>query len=147
MQYIKNAEEEVSVVKKDYVLTGVVDLIFERNEQFEILDLKTSRRPDNADYMEIYERQLCIYAHALEQRAGKMPQKLLLYWTEEPRKEDALMVFPCLPERVDEVVAGFDNIIEQINAKKFNVISVPEARVCKKCDIQSFCIRDGLIQL
>lgn len=148
MQYITKAEEQVSVVKNDYVLTGVVDLVLEPNEGLEILDLKTFRRPEpHSHYMEIYERQLCMYAHALEQREGKMPQRLLLYWTEEPRKEDALMVFPCHPERVNEVVAGFDDIINGIKAKNFYVVTVPEAHVCKKCDIRNLCIREGLLQL
>jgi DNA helicase II / ATP-dependent DNA helicase PcrA len=144
MQYIIKAEEHVSVVKNDYVLTGVVDLVLERNEGLEILDLKTSRRPE-PNYLEIYERQLCLYAHALEQRDGKMPERLLLYWTEEPRKEDALMIFPYHPERVKEVVAGFDNVVDHIKAKQFNVVVVPEAPVCMKCDVRNLCIREGLI--
>jgi DNA helicase-2/ATP-dependent DNA helicase PcrA len=97
--------------------------------------------------LSLFDRTLSIYAHALEQREGKMPQRLLLYWTEEPRKEKALMVFPCQPERVNEVVAGFDDVINDIKAKKFNVVTVPEAHVCKKCDIRNICIREGLIQL
>jgi CRISPR/Cas system-associated exonuclease Cas4 (RecB family) len=64
-----------------------------------------------------------------------------------PYKEDALMVFPCHPERVNEVVAGFDNIIDYIEAKKFSVVTVPEAHICKKCDIRNLCIRQGLIVL
>ena len=147
MQYITKAEEQVSVVKDDYVLSGMVDLVLEREETLEILDFKTSRRPGpDSNYLEIYERQLCMYAYALEQRDGNMPKRLLLYWTEEPHKEDALMVFPCYYERVQEVVAGFDNVVNRIKAKKFNVITVPEAHVCKKCDIRNLCIREGLIE-
>ena len=88
-----------------------------------------------------------MYAHALEQRDGKMPERLLLYWTEKPNKEDALMVFPCHPERVQEVVAGFDNVVDCIKEKRFNVVTVPEAHICKKCDIRNLCIRQGLIEL
>jgi len=135
----------VSVVKNDYVLTGVVDLVLERNGGLEILDLKTSRRPE-PDYLEICERQLCLYAHALEQRDGKVPERLLLYWTQEPHKEDALMVFPYHAERVEEVVAGFDDIVDCIKAKQFSVVVVPEAHVCKKCDVRNLCIREGLIE-
>jgi len=145
MQYITKAEEQVSVVKNDYVLTGVVDLVLERNGGLEILDLKTSRRPE-PDYLEICERQLCLYAHALEQRDGKVPERLLLYWTQEPHKEDALMVFPYHAERVEEVVAGFDDIVDCIKAKQFSVVAVPEAHVCKKCDVRNLCIREGLIE-
>lgn len=145
MQYIIKAEEQVSVVKNEYVLTGVVDLVLERNKGFEILDLKTSRRPE-PDYPEIYERQLCLYAYALEQRGGKMPERLLLYWTHESHKEDALMVFPYHAEKVKEVVAGFDEVVDHIKAKQFKVVTVPAAHVCKKCDVRNLCIREGLIK-
>ncbi len=148
MQYITKAEEQISVVKSDYVLFGVVDLVLKRNEALEILDLKTSRRPESdSNYLEIYERQLCMYAHALEQRDGKMPERLLLYWTEEAHKEDALMVFPCQAERVNEIVAGFYDTIDSIKAKNFNIVTVPEPHICKNCDIRNLCIRQGLIAL
>src|SRR5207244_11543478 len=55
MRYITKAEEQISVVKSDYVLSGVVDLVIKRNEALEILDLKTSRRPEpDLNDMEIY---------------------------------------------------------------------------------------------
>ncbi len=146
MQYITEAEEQLSVVKNGYVLSGVVDLVLERNGELEIVDLKTSGPPE-PNSLEIYERQLCLYAYAIEQRKEKVPGRLLLYWTQKPNKQEALMVFPYNSERVEQVVAGFDEVVDRINAKQFNVVTVPKACVCKKCDIRNLCIRDGLIEL
>jgi DNA helicase-2/ATP-dependent DNA helicase PcrA len=90
-----NAEESINIVQDGYVLTGKIDVLLRRNGKLEVLDFKTSRRPSNdSELLDVYERQLCMYAYALEQRDGIRPERLLLYWTGEPRKEDALMVFP-----------------------------------------------------
>jgi len=63
------------------------------------LDFKSHPRPGTDDRrLEGYYQQLCIYAHILEQRDGKRLGRLLLYWTGEPWRADALMVFPCRPE-------------------------------------------------
>ena len=95
MGYITKAEEQISIIEDDYVLTGTIDLISEPGKALEILDLKTSRRPEyNSDAMESYERQLCLYAHAVERRDNREPERLLIYWTEKPHRKDALMVIP-----------------------------------------------------
>jgi hypothetical protein len=55
---------------------------------------ETSPRPINSPkLLQTYERQLCTYAHILEKRYGKRLERLLLYWTAEARKADALMQF------------------------------------------------------
>jgi len=69
----------------------------------ELLDFKTSEKPvDSPELIRSYERQLATYAHILERRHGKRPERLFLYWTAEPNKEDALMELPYRPETVDE---------------------------------------------
>ena len=47
--------------------------------------------------------------------------RLLLYWTSEPRKEDALMVLPYDPQRVDEAGRHFDETVRRIQAQEFAV--------------------------
>ncbi|MBI3798985.1 MAG: ATP-dependent helicase [Deltaproteobacteria bacterium] len=106
MRRVIETEVDVSVEKDDYILTGKIDLLMGGDGKLELLDFKTAERPVNSpQLLAAYERQLCTYAHILEQRYGKRPDRLLLYWTAEPRKTDALMEFPYRPELVDE--AGY----------------------------------------
>ena len=96
MRRVVEAEVDVSLEKDDYILAGKVDLLLGGDGKLELLDFKTSPRPRNSPgLIAAYERQLCTYAHILERRHGRRVDRLLLYWTSEARKEDALMVLPC----------------------------------------------------
>src|SRR2546430_4331731 len=90
MQRVIETEVDVSVEKDDYILVGKVDLLMGGDGRLELLDFKTSPRPkDSPALLDSYERQLCTYAHILERRYGKRPDRLFLYWTSEPNKRDA----------------------------------------------------------
>jgi len=144
---ILETEVDVSVEKDGYILTGKVDLLMGDDGQLEVLDFKTSPKPkESLDLLASYERQLCTYAHILEQRYGKHPERLLLYWTSEASKEEALMSFPYRPERVDEAGLHFDSVVEKIMAKEFRVVKVPETNICSECDLRRYCIEEGTIQ-
>jgi DNA helicase-2/ATP-dependent DNA helicase PcrA len=148
MRRVIETEVDVSVEKDDYILTGKIDLLMSGDGKLELLDFKTSERPTSSpQLLAAYERQLCTYAHILEQRYGKRPDRLLLYWTAEPRKADALMEFPYRPELVDEAGRYFDQVVTKIRAKDFRIIAAPERKVCKECDLRSYCYREGTIKL
>jgi DNA helicase-2/ATP-dependent DNA helicase PcrA len=148
MQWVIETEVDVSVEKDDYILTGKIDLLLGGDGKLELLDFKTSERPTNSpQLLAAYERQLCTYAHILEKRYGKRPDRLLLYWTAEPRKADALMEFPYRPELVDEAGRYFDQVVAKIRAKDFHIIATPEHKVCKECDLRSYCFREETIKL
>src|SRR5439155_25514883 len=115
MQRVVETEVDVSVEKDDYILTGKVDLLMGGDGKLELLDFKTSPRPTNSPkLLQTYERQLCTYAHILEKRYGKRPERLLLYWTAEDRKAEALMQFPYKSELVDEAAKEFDTVVRKI---------------------------------
>ena len=79
--------------------------------------------------------------HAKNQRPSN------LYWTGEPRREDALMEFPYHSDMVDEAGFHFDQVVEQILNKNYDIKKVPERKVCKECDLQVYCGREGVIRL
>ncbi len=146
MQRVIKTEEKISVVKDGYILTGKFDLLMQVNGNLELLDFKASKRPNgDSEHLDSYERQLYMYAHALEQRDGIRPERLLLYWTEEARKEDALMVFPYRPKLVEKVVFQFDAVVNKIKANDFCVAVPPGREVCRACDIRTLCISENLI--
>lgn len=104
------------------VLRAMNLLLLGGDVRLELLDFKTSPRPASSpDLLAIYERQLCTYAHILEKRHGKRVERLLLYWTAEPRKQDALMELPYRPTLVEEAGKHFDTVVGKIQARDFRV--------------------------
>src|SRR5436305_7841826 len=89
LRRVVEAEVDVSLEKDRYILSGKVDLLMGDDRKLELLDFKAQRRPAPDDpRIGGYYRQLCIYAHILEQRYGKRPDRLLLYWTGEKTKDE-----------------------------------------------------------
>ncbi len=147
MQSIKEAEYNVRVEKDNYILTGTIDLLRTYHEGVEVLDFKTMPRlDDDSDWLRLYQQQLYVYAHALEKRTGKRPERLSLYWTAEERKENALMVIPYRDEAVQQASLDFDEIVSLIQQKQFEVKIPPEPTVCRGCDIRHLCMKEGVIQ-
>jgi DNA helicase-2/ATP-dependent DNA helicase PcrA len=123
-----------------------VDLLLGGDERLEILDFKTSEKPANSpDLLAAYEAQFCTYAHILESRYGKRPERFLLYWTAESRKADALIEFPYRPELVQQAAVQFDAVNVKIQARDFNVTTPPERKICKECDLRRLCAAQGVI--
>ena len=146
MNRIIETEVDVSLEKDDYILTGKVDLLLGGDGKLELLDFKTSPRPRDTPYLiAAYERQLCTYAHIVEQRRGRHVDRLLLYWTSEKQREDALMVLPYRPDRVQEAGLQFDETVGLIEVGKFSVVTPPEARICRECDLRMLCHAEGVI--
>ena len=139
-------EVDVSLEKDGYILSGKVDLLLGGDGKLELLDFKTSPRPkDSPELIAAYERQLCTYAHIMERRHGRHVDRLLLYWTSEPRKQDALMVLPYDPKRVKKAGLYFDETVRRIQAHEFAVTTPPEAAICKECDLKMLCHAEGII--
>lgn len=147
MARVIDTEVDVSVEKPDYILTGKIDLLLGGDGKLELLDFKSQVRPDRHDtYLVAYIKQLHLYAHILEQRYGKRPDRLLLYWTGEERREDALMAFPYDPSKVDAAGRHFDTVVSKISRREFAVRRAPEPKICKECDFKTYCFRQGTIK-
>lgn len=146
MRRVIQTEVDVSLEKDGYILTGKVDLLLGCDGKLELLDFKTSPRPkDSPGLIAAYERQLCTYAHILERRHGRRVDRLLLYWTSERHKDDALMVLPYDPARVEEAGRHFDDTVRCIQAREFAVSTPPEAVICQECDLRMLCHAEGVI--
>ncbi|MEM4202690.1 MAG: ATP-dependent DNA helicase [Candidatus Methanomethylicaceae archaeon] len=146
MRRIIDIEVDVSLEKENYILVGKIDLLLGNDGKLELLDFKTSPRPkDNQKFIDAYEHQLNTYAYILEQRYGERVDRLLLYWTSEPSLEDALMVLPYNPTKVEEAGRYFDAIVHRIQSKDFNIQAPPESKICTECDLRLLCHADGII--
>lgn len=141
---IVETEVDVSVEKEDYILTGKVDLLLGEDGKLKLLDFKSQPRPsEDTERLDTYYKQLCIYAHILEERYGKRPEELMLYWTGEARKEDALVVFPYRPGDVAKAGAHFDRVVAKILEEDFALTKPPEPKVCRECDLRAYCEGEG----
>lgn len=148
MARVIDTEVDVSLEKEHYILRGRVDLLLGEDNKLEILDFKSQPRPrEDERRLEHYHQQLLVYAHILEQRYGRHPERLTLYWTGEAQRRDALMVFPYEPEKVDAAGAYFDRVVAQILARDFTVRQRPERKVCAECDFRTYCERQGTLKL
>ena len=145
MRRVIQTEVDVSLEKDSYILVGKVDLLMGNDNKLELLDFKTSERSTDPALLATYEDQLCTYAHVLERRHGKHPERLLLYWTAETNKADALMEIPYRPEKVEAAGRRFDRVVAGIRAQNFSITRTPETKVCKECDLKALCNAERII--
>lgn len=145
---VRETEVDVSLEKDDYILHGAIDLVLGETGTLEVLDFKAQTRPadEDAEIVRSYYKQLCIYAHILEQRKGITPSKLHIYWTGEMDKDRALMSFDYRQEDVEEAANHFDDVVRDIRAERFSVVKVPDQKVCNECDFKSYCESVGTLQ-
>jgi DNA helicase-2/ATP-dependent DNA helicase PcrA len=146
--HVIEAEVDVTLEEDEFVLNGSIDLVRSADGELEILDFKSSKRPDppsKSDHLEAYYQQLCVYAHVYSTRTGVIPKRLVLYWTGESDKAKARMVFDYKPEDVAEAAHHFREVVGKIQSLDFEVVEPPDAKTCAECDFRSFCVSDGTI--
>ena len=145
MRRVIETEVDVSVEKDGYMLAGNIDLLMGEDGKLEILDFKSSQRPGQprADCgVRAPALHLCPYPGTTLRQAA---ERLLLYWTAEPCKQDALVVLSYDQKRVEEAGLHFDETVRRIQAREFAVTTPPEAAICKECDLRMLCHADGVI--
>ncbi len=142
---IKEAEVDVSLVKKEYILKGTIDLIEAENGKVDIVDFKSGDKPDVNSLdpnihrtLDQYRRQLEVYAHILEQK-GYAINCLRLYY---PKEENGN---PCISYKFDhtkvsDTIESFDNIVSRIERKDFSMNPrLCNQQQCAECDMRHFC--------
>ena len=139
---VRDAEVDVSLVKPDYILDGKIDLIRGEGDTVEILDFKSEPKPDLSDRedrrrVDLYHRQLNIYAYLVEQRTGKKVSRLNLYYTSVKDGSPAI-TFPYEKASIDETVQEFDDTVHRIMNKDFRRCA-DNPRVCSNCDFRFYC--------
>ena len=139
---IKQAEVDVSLVKPDYIIEGKIDLIRGAGDTVEIVDFKSTQKPDVNDptareKLELYRRQLHIYAHLVEERTGQKVSKMNLYYTGENSSVPTIS-YPYSPTAIQGTLAAFDDTVRRIMRKDFHK-GAADGKTCKNCDFRYYC--------
>ena len=139
---IKQAEVDVSLVKPEYIIEGKIDLIRGTGDTVEIVDFKSTQKPDVNDptareRLELYRRQLHIYAHLVEERTGQKVSKMNLYYTGENSSVPTIS-FPYSPTAIQGTLAAFDDTVRRIMRKDFHK-GAADGKTCKNCDFRYYC--------
>jgi len=155
----KIVEAELRLVKElpTFILYGVVDALKAEGEEFEVWDYKGMERPDPSDpfgrkKLEVYTRQMFVYAYLFKEKNGSYPKKAVLLFMNELLKgadgEPFLEIdFTDLKvvKQVEEFIKEFARIVEKIEKSKENgVWELPEEIdrwTCLQCDFRHDCPR------
>jgi DNA helicase-2/ATP-dependent DNA helicase PcrA len=135
------AEEPILVERKDYVMSGVVDLIRGDKGELELLDFKAQEQKDlDERRMNFYKFQLAIYSKMIERKLGERPKRTYVYLTAESDPRRALFEIPIHDVEADVAEKAFDERAHKILSSEFIVIHKPPRDVCRNCDFQHGCL-------
>lgn len=138
---IRDAEVEVSHVEEDYILSGMVDLVEGENGTLEIVDFKAEKKPDlerDKERIQMYKRQLQIYAYIIEQRTGLPVSQLRLYYTGDTSDGIPEIRFKNEPAKVQATIDEFTDVVHKIQCRDYNTLSTSQT-MCNYCDLRHFC--------
>ena len=138
------AECPLELVKDNYILNGIIDLLSGDGDQVRVIDFKTGKKPPmDSPLMEKYLSQLEVYAYLVETKLGRSVERLVLYFTSDA--EEPCVVFPMSKERVKKRMEEFDATARRILARDFarrcemKKNELPTA--CRFCDFRKYCGR------
>ena len=140
---VKEAEVDVSLIEKDYILKGTVDLIRNEAGHVDIVDFKAEKKPDinsaaGDEQLQRYKRQLQIYAHIIEQKYGEKVDNMHLYYTNSAEDGNPYITFPRNELAINKTIDEVTNVVHKIEAKDYSMKSRNEHR-CRECDMRAYC--------
>ncbi|MDD3064375.1 MAG: ATP-dependent DNA helicase, partial [Massilibacteroides sp.] len=133
--HIRDTEVDVGLVKDKYILEGTIDLIKGDGDSVDIVDFKSEKKPDlvnEKERIDLYQKQLQVYAHLVEERTGQNVGKMLLYYT---GTEDGVPTITFQKDKasIEETINEFGEIVDQIQKKNYSNMSDSKI-LCENCD-------------
>ncbi|MFM1536515.1 PD-(D/E)XK nuclease family protein, partial [Helcococcus ovis] len=121
----KPVESELNITMSTdkYVITGNVDMIYEKNGEYHIVDFKTGTPPDENDghhSLETYFNQINLYAHLFELTKNKKIATMSLYFTDLNAKK-RLFTFEYDEAKNIEIQKMIDDTVSKIENEEFNI--------------------------
>ena len=139
------AESEVNILRENYILEGVIDLISMRDGEIEITDFKSGPKPNininrDRERIENYRRQVNAYAYLVENTTGLNVNGLRVYYTGENENSPEI-TYKYDKSEAEEIMRGFDETVRKIIAKDFNH-RTQDIDTCKECAFRFYCGRE-----
>jgi DNA helicase II / ATP-dependent DNA helicase PcrA len=134
--FVESAETEVAYTTERYVLNGRIDLVRRAGNDVEIVDFKSQYKPSETDGLEMYRKQLELYAYLLEKRERRKIQRLSLYYTRE--EGNPYHTFERTAAGAESALQDIGLIIENIEDKRFSLTRRPQ-NICSSCDFRFYC--------
>lgn len=139
------AEADVSIMRGDYILEGVADLISMRDGEIEITDFKSGSKPNininrDRERIENYRRQVNAYAYLVENATGLNVSGLRIYYTGE-NENSPEMTYKYNKSEAEEIMKGFDETVRKIISKDF-MHRTQDIETCKECSFRYYCGRE-----
>ncbi len=132
----------MSLVTQDYIIDGKIDLIKGEGDTVEVVDFKSEKKPDlelERKKLDVYRRQLHIYAYLVEQRTNYKVSKMHLYFTGEDEAVPEV-TFNYTKTAVEGTVQSFDSTVKKIMGKEFSSES-SDQKTCRGCDFRWYCMK------
>lgn len=138
--HIRDAEVDVGLVEENYILEGTIDLIRGEGDTVDIVDFKSEKKPDLHDEherIELYRKQLQIYAHLVEERKHATVGKMHIYYT-GTESGNPMISFSKNKASIRETVDEFGKIVGRIQRKEYCTKS-DSTKLCENCDMRYYC--------
>ncbi len=133
-KFIKESELNLTLVKENYILNGVLDILAISDNGFNIIDLKTnSGKPESIP--ENYRKQLLTYKY-LAEKNGYNIENLMLYFLSDSSLDKIQISFT--EEDVENNLNHFDIIINKIINEEFSN-KTPHLNRCINCELKFYC--------
>lgn len=135
---IREAEVSLSYPTEDYILNGQIDMLKGAGDTVEIVDFKTGDKPSKMTdgMLCVYEKQLQVYAHLVEQKYGVEVSKMKLYYLSAA--EDPVISFEKNNERIKSMMDEFSDVVHKIEAHDYSG-RTKDQTICKDCDMRYYC--------
>ncbi len=138
--YIRDAEVDVGLVEENYILEGTIDLIRGEGDTVDIVDFKSEKKPDIHDEyekIELYRKQLQIYAYLVEERKHATVGKMHIYYT-GTENGNPMISFSKDKISIQETIDEFGEIVGMIQRKEFDT-KTDSTKICENCDMRYYC--------
>ncbi|MBC2856437.1 ATP-dependent helicase [Cetobacterium sp. 2A] len=139
-EFLRNAiaaEEQVFLIRENYIIEGKIDLIVKENDEYKVIDFKTGNFHKDLTVEKNHRKQLEIYSYLLSKKLGVEIKTGILYYTKNI--ENPIVEIDINQSSVNKTLMEFDKSIEKIEAKNFEKIN-SDSKKCEKCEFRHYCL-------
>lgn len=115
------SELGITLAGSDYILTGNVDMICKKDDEYNIVDFKTGNPPkigEKSDKLEEYFNQINLYAYLYNKTKNMKISNMIIYFTDLDAQQ-RIFKFSFDEDKNKKVLCLIDEIIRDIESNNF----------------------------